>query len=364
MKIKQVIKFLEEFAPLSLQEHYDNSGLLVGDDNIDITSILLTLDITEEVIDEAIKKNCNFIVAHHPVIFSGLKSLTGKNYVQRTVLKAIKNDVALFASHTNLDNIHLGVNKKLGDKLNLNNLKILSPKKNTLKKLTTYVPLVNTEDILEALSKAGAGKIGEYEACSFQQTGIGTFKPSNNANPHIGKQGKLENVQENRIEVLIPEYAVNSVLKALIEAHPYEEIAYYLSPLENNNQEIGSGMIGTLKQEMSSDEFLSHLKSSLNLEVIKYTPFKKNIKTVAICGGSGQFLLKNALQQNADAYISSDFKYHDFFDAENKIMICDIGHYESEVNTKEIFYEVLSNKFSNIALVFSETNTNPIRYYR
>jgi len=364
MLISEIINTLEKFAPPSLQESYDNSGLLVGDKNTTITSALLTLDTTEEVIEEAIAKNCNLIIAHHPIIFSGLKSLTGKNYIERTVIKAIKNDIALYAIHTNLDNVINGVNKKFADKIGLENLKILSPKTNTLKKLTTYVPLVNTDDILEALTNAGAGNIGEYESCSFQQTGIGTFKPSEKAKPHIGESGKLESVQENRIEVIIPEYAVKNVLKALNESHPYEEVAYYLTSLENENQEIGSGMLGNLHSEMSADDFLSYIKTKLKLDVIKFTPLNKKINKVAICGGSGQFLLKKAIQAGADAFISADFKYHEYFDAEDKIMICDIGHYESEVATKEIFYEVLSENMSNIALVFSETNSNPIRYYK
>lgn len=364
MKISQIISKLEKFAPPSLQESYDNSGLLVGDKNNEVTSVLLTLDITEDVVEEAKSKNCNLIIAHHPIIFSGLKTLTGNTYIERTVIKAIQNNIALYAIHTNLDNVINGVNKKFANKIGLTNTKILSPKKNTLKKLTTYVPLVNTDDILEALAAAGAGNIGEYENCSFQHTGIGTFKPTKNANPHIGEAEKLEHVQENKIEVIVPEYAVSNVLKALNESHPYEEVAYYLSPLENINQEIGSGMLGELSTEMDSNAFLSHLKSSLNLDVIKFTPFNEKIQKVAICGGSGRFLLNNAISSGADAFVSADFKYHEYFDAENKIMICDIGHYESEVATKELFYEVLSENMSNIALVFSETETNPIRYYK
>lgn len=364
MKISKVIRILEQFAPISLQENYDNSGLLVGDNSHEIKSILITLDITEEVIEEAIAKNCNLIIAHHPIIFSGLKSVTGKNYVERCVIKAIKNDIAIYSMHTNLDNTIHGVNKKFAEKIGLTKLNILAPKSNTLKKLTTYVPLVNTDDILEALTNAGAGNIGEYESCSFQQTGIGTFKPTKNATPYIGVPGKLESVQENRIEVIVPEYAVNNVLKALNETHPYEEIAYYLTQLENKNQDVGSGMIGELKQEYTPENFLQLLKKNMNLDFIKYTPYSKNIKKVAICGGSGHFLIQHAKKSGADAFITSDIKYHDFFNAENQIMICDIGHYESEVNTKEIFYEVLSEKITNIALVFSETNTNPIRYYK
>lgn len=364
MIIADAISELEKFAPPSLQESYDNSGLLVGDKNKNISSILLSLDITEDVVQEAIDKKCNLIVAHHPIIFSGLKTLTGKNYIERTVIKAIQNDIALYAIHTNLDNIKEGVNKKFADKIGIKNLKILAPKKNSLLKLTTYVPLVNTDDILEALTNAGAGKIGEYDSCSFQHSGIGTFRPSNNVKPHIGEAGKIEHVQENKIEVLVPNYASSKVLNALFESHPYEEVAYYLTPTENINQEIGSGMIGELEKEMTNEEFLSHLKSTMNLDVVKYTPFNKKIKTVAICGGSGRFLLNNAINANADAFVSADFKYHEYFDAEDKIMICDIGHYESEVSTKEIFYEVLSEKISNIALVFSETETNPTRYYK
>lgn len=364
MVINEVTSYLESIAPLSLQESYDNSGLLVGDKNAEINAILLTLDVTEEVLQEAITKKCNLIVAHHPLIFSGLKKLTGKNEIERCIILAIKSDIAIYACHTNLDNITNGVNKKFADKLGLINTKILAPKKNRLQKLTTYVPLVNTEDILEALSDAGAGNIGEYEQCSFIQKGIGSFKPTKKANPHIGNAGILEHIEENRIEVLVPDYKMDNVLTALFSVHPYEEVAYYITPLENINQEIGSGMIGYLPKELSSDDFLKHLKESLNLELIKYTPFKNKIKKIAICGGSGKFLLNNAINVDADAFVTSDFKYHEYFEAEKKIMIADIGHYESEVNTKELFYEVLTEKFTNIALVFSETYTNPIRYYK
>jgi len=364
MIVKDITSYLESIAPLALQESYDNSGLLVGDYESKVDSILLTLDVTSEVVKEAIEKKCNLIIAHHPFIFSGLKNITGKNDIEKCVILAIKNNISIYAAHTNLDNVINGVNQKFATKLGLKNQRILVPKSNELKKLTTYVPLVNTEDVLEALSKAGAGNIGEYEQCSFIQKGIGSFKPSVNASPHIGTPTILEHVEENRIEVLVPSTKVNKVLKVLFEVHPYEEVAYYLSSLENKNQEIGSGMIGELTKELPPQKFLEHLKVSLNLDIIKYTPFSKKIKKVAICGGSGKFLLQNAINENVDAYVSSDFKYHEYFEAEKQLMIADIGHYESEVNTKELFYEVLSEKFDNIALVFSETNTNPIRYYK
>lgn len=363
IRIKDIQQCLEAFAPPALQESYDNSGLLTGSPDTEVTGILISLDITEEVVAEAVAKKCNMIVAHHPIIFSGLKSLTGKNYVERTVISAIKNEVALYSCHTNLDNVTAGVNKKFAEKLSLQNTRILAPKANTLKKLTTYVPLVNTDDILEAMALAGAGNIGEYEQCSFQQTGMGTFKPSEKANPHIGSAGIVENVQENRIEVLVPAHKTTGVLKALFESHPYEEVAYYLSPIDNLNQEIGSGIIGDLPEKMSNNDFLAYLKKQLDLEVITFTPFEKEICSVALCGGSGRFLLQNAISAGAQAFVTSDFKYHEYFDAEDHLMIADIGHYESEVATKELFYEVLSEKISNIALVFAETKTNPIRYY-
>ncbi|WP_338236392.1 Nif3-like dinuclear metal center hexameric protein [Persicobacter diffluens] len=363
-KISDIIRAIEQFAPPALQESYDNAGLLVGDQKQEVTGVLICLDSTEDVVAEAIEKNCNLIVAHHPIIFGGLKRLTGSNYIQRTVIKAIKNDIAIYAAHTNLDNVKAGVNKVFAEKLGLENLKILSPKSRNLLKLTTFIPEEQEEEVTEAMHQAGAGQIGEYKNCSFRILGDGYFQPSENANPTIGEAGgEIEKVKEVRVEVIFDAHRKGVVIAALKNAHPYEEVAYYLHALENTNQETGSGMVGTLPKPMPMIDFLKKMKTDFRLGVIKHTALlDRPVKKVAVCGGSGSFLLRSAIGAGADLYITADFKYHEFFDAENRITIADIGHYESEVHTKEIFVEILSKNFLNIAVHVSQVNTNPVSY--
>lgn len=364
MNIDEITSYLESLAPLAYQESYDNCGLLVGKKNETITGVLITLDCTEEVIEEAVAKNCNLIIAHHPIIFKGLKRLTGSNYVERTVLKAIQYNVALYAIHTNLDNVYTGVNKKIADKLGLINLCILNPKKDSLSSLTAFLPTTHSSEILHELYAAGAGQLGNYKNCSFQTDGLGTFKPTESANPHVGEAGAQTSVKETRIELIFPSHLQSSIVNALKKKHPYEEVAYFINPLSNENQEVGAGMLGELNQASEPIEFLQHVKKSLNLKVIRYTPLlAKKVKKVAICGGSGSFLLSKAIRAQADMYISADFKYHEFFDADGHLTIADIGHYESEVFTKDLIAELLTKKFPTFAVNFSTTITNPISYY-
>ncbi len=363
-KIKDIVQYLNKIAPLAYQESYDNAGLIVGNKELEVKKVLISLDITEEVVQEAIDKKCEMIVAHHPIIFKGLKKLTGSNYVERTVIKAIKNDIALFAAHTNLDNIENGVNAKICQKLELLNPKILLSKPNQLGKISVFVPKENAEEVKTALHAAGAGQIGEYKNCSFESEGIGSFLPTDKANPSIGKKAHLEKVPEIKLELIFPIYLKNEILRALQESHPYEEVAYYLHQLENEYAGIGSGMIAELPESMTEQEFLDHLKKKMALKVIKHTNFlNKKIKRIAVCGGSGSFLINTAIAQKADVYVSADIKYHEYFDADNKVLIADIGHYESEIFTNELFYELLREKFANIALHLGETVTNPIKYY-
>jgi dinuclear metal center YbgI/SA1388 family protein len=364
-KIKDVISYLETIAPLSYQESYDNSGLLTGKELDRVTGVIISLDCTEAVVEEAIAKKCNLIVTHHPIIFSGLKKITGKNYVERTVITAVKNDIAIYAIHTNLDNLISGVNFQIAKLLGLKNLSILNAKPNTLNKLVSFVPLKKKDSLLQALYKAGAGNIGNYSECSFSTEGVGSFTPNDNANPVIGLQGTNEQVNETRIEVLVPQHLAGKIIAALKDAHPYEEVAYYISSVQNLNQEIGAGITGEFKNEISQTDFLQLLKRTMQLEVIKFTKgYSGNVKKIAICGGSGSFLLNAAISSNSDAYVSADFKYHEYFDAENHLMICDIGHYESEVATKDLLYDILSKKFSSFALNLSEIDTNPISYFK
>lgn len=363
MQIKDIINFLEDWAPSSLQEPYDNSGLILGDQTDEASAALITLDVTEAVIDEAITKDCSFIIAHHPLVFSGVKRIGKHHWVDKCIRKAIYHDISIYAIHTNLDNIISGVNHKIAEKVGLKGLQILSPKKDTLLKLTVFVPAENSTALLSALHEAGAGHIGEYEYCSFKLAGEGTFRPTDQANPTIGTRGESQNVNELRIEVMLPIHLKSSVLRAMRNAHPYEEVAYYLSQLLNSNQEVGSGIIGTLTNPMKSDEFLSHLKDCMDLNVIKHTALVKNeVSRVAVCGGSGRFLLEKAIASKADVFLSADFKYHDYFEANEEIIITDIGHYESEVFTKELIYERLTKNFAKFAFRLSEVDTNPIKY--
>lgn len=363
MILKELCNCLEQWAPLAYQESYDNCGLIVGNRSAELTGVLVSLDCVESVVDEAIEKGCNAIVSHHPIVFKGLKSFTGKNYVERTVLKAIKNDIAIYAIHTNLDNVHTGVNKMLADKIGLINTKVLVPKKDIIKQLITYVPSENAETLREALYSVGAGSFGEYSECSFTVSGKGTFKGSQNSNPVIGEKGIRKVVEEERIEIIFPSYMESLVISALKKEHPYEEVAYSMLNIANENQNVGSGMIGELSEVQNPLVFLRSLKNSLNADGIRYTNLgAKKIKKVALCGGAGSFLLQAAIRSGADAFVTGDFKYHEFFDAENKIIIADVGHYESEQYTKDLIADFLSEKFPKFAVHLSEVNTNPINY--
>lgn len=363
MKIAEIIQTIENFAPISYQENYDNAGLIIGDKLTDCTGVLICLDSIEAVVDEAIAKNCNLIVAHHPIIFSGLKKINGKNYIERTIIKAIKNDIAIYACHTNIDNVRLGVSDVIAEKLNLKNRKILEPKKSILKKLFTYIPTKRKDDLLNALFAAGAGNIGNYSECSFSVEGNGTFKPNELANPVVGENGIRSNENEAKIEVIFPYYLESKIIQTLKANHPYEEVAYEIISLDNAFQDVGSGMIGVLENEMDEMQFLSYLKEKMNTQCIRYTSLlNKPIKTVAVCGGAGSFLLNQAISQKADVFITGDFKYHQFFDADNQLIICDIGHYESEQFTSQLFNKIISEKFPNFAVQISTINTNPVNY--
>ncbi len=364
MKIGDVLKVLEEWAPPQYQEKYDNAGLITGQRSWSLTGVVISLDCIESVVEEALTKGANLIIAHHPIVFSGLKRLTGDNYVQRTIIKAIKNDIAIYAIHTNLDNIHTGVNAMICDRLGLSNTRILSPKTGVLSKLVSFVPQVQKQEVLNALYAAGVGQVGNYDHCSFSVDGTGTFRPNELSNPHIGEHNVDETVNEARLEVIFPSHIHGNVVNALRNAHPYEEAAYYVTTLENSNQEVGSGMIGELDDPMSPEVFLDYLKDKMKLNCIRHTRFHTDkVKKVAVCGGAGGFLLGKAIGSRADIFITADYKYHEFFDADDKIIIADVGHYESEQFTKDHIQAYLKEKFANIALHLSEVDTNPIKYY-
>lgn len=364
MKIKEIVEILDELAPPSYQESYDNAGLITGNSQLDCTGIICTLDATEEVILEAIQKGCNMVVAHHPIVFSGLKKITGKNYVERTIITAIKNDVAIYAIHTNLDSLLTGVNGKMADKLGLENRKVLLPKPNNLMKLFVYVPGEHAKKVREAIFEAGAGVIGKYNDCSFTINGTMTFTPGEGTDPFIGETGKRETSPEDKIEIIFPAYLREKIIATLTEAHPYEEVAYDIIALSNYFPEVGSGLVGELTEPLDELEFLTLIKERFNLKVIRHTPLTgKKVKKVALCGGAGSFLIKNALSAGADFYITSDIKYHEFFDAENKMVLADIGHWESEQFTTDLLHDVLHSKITTFAVLESEVKTNPVNYF-
>lgn len=365
MKVAEIVTLFDSFAPLQYQENYDNSGLQIGDPTAEIRGALLCLDVTEEVLDEAIAEDCNLIIAHHPVIFSGIKQLTGKNYVQRVVRKAIQYNLNILVAHTNLDNMRQGVNERIARKLGLRDLRVLSPSGANLYKLIVYVPDTHADSLREALFTAGAGRIGVYADCSFSTSGQGTFRAENGANPFIGQAGGArETVAEQKIEVLVPVHLRSIVQGAMLSAHPYEEVAHEWFVLQNPNPEIGAGMIGELPEAMDEQFFLDFLKENMKVSLVRHTAFlQKKVYNIAVCGGSGSFLLSEAISQKADVFVSADFKYHQFFDAEGKILITDIGHYETEQFTVEIFNDILRKKNVTFAVLLSTVDTNPIKYY-
>jgi len=363
MIVKSVCELIEEVAPLSLQESYDNAGLLVGDSQMEVTSVLVCIDITEEVIDEAIRKKCNLIISHHPLIFTGLKRITGQNLVQRCVIKAIKHDISIYAAHTNLDNVLSGVSGKMAEKLGLTNLQILQPKQNLLLKLVTYVPNNHVSEVKQALFQAGAGVIGNYDSCSFSVEGSGTFRANQKANPFVGSINNLHTESEIRLEIILPEYQKYKILESLLKAHPYEEPAYDFIALQNAWNQVGAGIVGELADPEDESLFLNRLKQVFNVQVIRHTNLLgKKIKRVALCGGAGSSFLPDAIQAKADVYISGDFKYHEFFDYQTQILIADIGHFESEQFTKDIFFEIITKKMPTFAVQISDSKTNPINY--
>ncbi len=363
MNVQSICEIIEEFAPLALQESYDNAGLLIGDPQMEVNGILICIDITHDILEEAIQKKCNFILSHHPLIFKPLLRIIEQNEIQKCAAIAIKNNLAIYAAHTNLDNVWQGVNFKIAEKIQLQNVQVLRPMTHRLLKLVTFVPKSYSATVRNALFEAGAGTIGNYNCCSFNSEGTGTFMANEQANPFIGEINELHTEPEIRMEVILPDYLKNRVQAALLKVHPYEEPAYDFISLENEWNRVGAGIIGNLPSPKEELDFLREIKTIFGNPVIRYTKLLgKKISKVAICGGAGSSFLSDAIQKQADVYISSDFKYHDFFLAEDKIIIADIGHFESEQFTKEIFYEIITKKIPNFAVQISDINTNPVNY--
>ena len=364
MKLSALLPILEEMAPLAYAEDFDNVGLLVGDKNQEISGIIVCHDALEQVIEEAIAKKCNLVVCFHPILFSGLKKITGKNYVERAIIKAIKNDIAIYAVHTALDNHQNGVNKIFCQALGLINTKILIPKENFIKKLVTYTIPENAEKLRNALFDAGAGKIGNYEDCSFNSQGIGTYMGNENSNPEIGARFEFVQNTEIKIEVTFEKHLEAKILKALFANHLYEEVAYEIYELTNKHQNIGLGMLGELPKSLSETDFLTLVKEKIQTGGIRHSAFlNKPIQKVAVLAGSGSFAIRAAIASGADAFLTADLKYHQFYEAENRLLLADVGHFESERFTKNYIVDYLKEKITNFAIILSEENTNPVQYF-
>lgn len=364
MKVKDISSYLDSAIPISFQESYDNSGLQVGDPEARINSALVSLDVTEAVLDEAIKGGYGLIITHHPLIFNPLRKITGKTFIERIVVNSVKNDIAIYSCHTNLDVLKAGVSRKMADKLKLRNIRVLSPLKHKLLKLVTYIPEDHIDKVTDAVFEAGAGVIGDYDKCSFNSNGFGSFRGGESTDPFVGEKGKIHLEREIRFETILLSHLKDAVVKALIKAHPYEEVAYDLYALENEYAQAGLGCVGTLSTAISGKSFLRLLSELFNAKGIRYSQLTGGkIKTVALCGGAGISLLNESIASGADALVTSDFRYHDFFNAENKILLVDIGHFESEKLSTEILYDLIIKKFPKFAIRFSEINTNPINYF-
>lgn len=364
MQIKNVIAEIEKIAPLSYQESYDNTGLIVGDGNREVVAVLLCFDVNLEVIDEAIELGANLIISHHPVIFSGLKKITGKSTVEQIVIKAIKNDIALYSAHTNLDNVQGGISFKLAEKLGLTKVKVLQPVQNKLVKLVCYVPVSHTDKVRKALFEKGAGHIGNYSSCSFKHEGIGSFCPQEGSNPHVGKINALHEEREERLELIVERRILHEVVTSMRMVHPYEEPAYDIYPLELPLHTVGSGAIGELEQELSLDIFFLQVKKNLDVVCIRHNAsYPKIIKRVAVCGGSGSNLISEAIREGADILITGDCKYHQFIDFSDRLVLADIGHYESECFATDIIHGILREKKPNFAVYLSANRINPIHYF-
>ncbi|MDD4158996.1 MAG: Nif3-like dinuclear metal center hexameric protein [Proteiniphilum sp.] len=363
MRIKEIIQTIEQLAPLPLQEEYDNSGLQCGDPGREATGALLAIDVTEHVVEEAIALGCNLIISHHPLAFRPFRSLTGKNYVERSMIMAIRNDIALYAAHTSLDNAWGGVNYKLAEMLELQNVKILSPRENALLKFVTTVPVQHADSVRNALFNAGAGHIGNYDCCSYNLSGEGTFRPGAGTNPFVGEAGTLHFEPEVRIETVVPVMKKEEVLRALLAVHPYEEPVFDFYPIVNEWARNGSGVVGVLPEPMPEQEFLYLLKDLFNLPTISHTKLQgREIRDVAICGGAGAFLIPRAVAYGADAFVTGEAKYNDYYDVEGRLLLAVVGHYESEICTKEIFFDLLSKKFPTFVLHKSAFDSNPVKY--
>lgn len=363
MKISEITGAIEKYAPLWLQEEWDNAGLQVGDTDREATGAVLCVDATEAIVDEAIDRGVNLVISHHPLLFRGLKRITGRTATERIVAKALKHDIAIYSAHTNMDSAPGGVSWATGRRAGLTAMRTLVPQQGRLMKLAVFVPSAYSNAVSEALWNAGAGRMGNYDRCAYMTDGRGTYRPLPGADPAIGTVGQSHTEAETRIEVVFPTAISGRVVQAMLKAHPYEEPAFDLIPLANDITSAGLGVIGSLKTPMPASEYIAWVKQALGIGAIPYAgDARRMVHRVALCGGAGAEFIGNAIAAGADLYMCGDLKYHDFTTHADSIVLADIGHYESEQCTKEIFYDIIQKNFPNFATYYAEEDKNPISY--
>ncbi len=363
IKCSELMKFMEEFAPVNLAEDYDNVGLLIGSRNQEIKKVLVCLDVTTKVVEEAVEKKVNLIVSHHPIIFKGLKRIVEEDPKGRLLYKLIRNGIGVYSAHTNMDFTHGGINDTLANLLGLSNIRNLKKhKEDRFFKIVVFVPEQNTDTVREAMCSAGAGWVGDYSDCTFMVKGTGTFKPLEGTNPYIGSKGNLEKVEEYRLETIVPQKKLKKVVNAMIEAHPYEEVAYDVYPMELSLKEYGFGKVGSLVETQKLDKFISTVKEKLNVKSVRVIgSVKKEIRNVAVFCGSFDTDVINSMN-GVDVLVTGDMKYHDALDAaEMGLCIIDAGHYSTERIMVPRLAWILSQRFASVDIETSILEENPIK---
>ena len=366
MTVGDLCGWLEQRAPLRFQEDYDNSGLLVGQRSWTVTGVLCCLDADEAVVHEAVARGCNVVLSHHPIVFKGLKRLTGATAVERTVALALKHNVALYAGHTNWDSIQGGVSFSLAQRLGLVAPRIMMPRGGELLNLVVYVPAEHASPVAEAAFGAGAGRIGAYDECHFSGSGTGTFRPLDGAQPFVGQIGVREVADEHRLEFVLPKHRKSAVQQAVWAAHPYEEVAHSWISLDNSWSEVGYGAVGNLPEPIRLGDFLAVCAAQLGAESVRYSTssLDRIVQRIAVCGGSGAEFAGAAAAAGADAYVTGDLKYHGFQDPPGGLVLVDVGHGESERPFIDDWAELIRSEFVTFAVLISETDNRPVRTYQ
>ncbi len=369
VRCQQIFDWIEEWADPALAEDWDHIGNLVGSPADSVSRVLVTLDVTDEVIAEAIDENVNLIVAHHPLFRDPIPYLRSDLFSSSRVYRLIQKGISLYAAHTNLDAAPGGINDVLADLLGLRDVEILFPTyEENLYKIVVFVPLGHEERVREAISARGGGWIGNYSDCTFQTEGVGTFRPLEGTKPFIGETGELERVRETRIETIAPQKKLSDLLKNMIAAHPYEEVAYDIYPLKNTGTKAGLGRIGRLPESLALADFARKVKDSLGLGMVRITGDpQRSVSKIALCGGGGMSLLEQAIKCDADLYLTGDIRHHGALDALDRgIALVDGGHYGTERVIVPVLADYLQKKAKEagegLTVLVSQINTDPFSY--